>query len=176
MRDILTISHQTLSGEQRLEGCRIVDCRLENGLDLTNCLLEHCDLSNLKAERCGIHGIKFVDCRLTGASFAECDFRDVTFTDCAARYLNCFGASFRNCLFERCDCREGVFAQTGWRRSRIEECVLMGADCSQLTADRLDLSDSMIEGALFSPERLKGIVVSSLQAVSLAKMLGLEVK
>ena len=176
MNDTITISRQTLRGDDPLKGCRIVDCKLEEWIDLENCLLERCDLANLRVQRCGVHHVRFVDCRLTGSFFTDCDFRDVIFTDCIGRYLNCYGTSFRDCLMQRCDFSEGVFAQTKWKRSGMDACTMIRADFSGLSVDRLDVSNSKIEGALFRLEQLKGITVSSMQALSFAKMLGLEVK
>lgn len=145
-------------------------------MELVDVIFDHCDLSNIKMRECSFRRVIFKYCRLTGCDMSGSSFRDTEFSFCRGWYINFNDSRFHSSSFSECIFTEGTFSMMKSKDLNIENCDFSGTEWLETKMKDLDFSDSIIGGIMVSPECLKGIIVNPDQAVSMAKLLGIQVK
>ena len=146
------------------EGAAFVDTEFER-VDFANTTFPMA-----RFERCVIR-----NSRLTGARFNESRLIDTRFVDCRIdlggfRFASATRLSFDHCDLSQVDCREAEFENT-----TFESCNLTSADFAGASLSGSDWRRSNLEGVVIEPAQLRGITVSSDQALFLCGLLGLDI-
>ncbi len=143
---------------------------------LIDCVFDHCDFSNADLSNSCFRRVEFRQCNLVGIDASRSVMEDVLMTRCNARYSNFSGTQMKNCEWKDTRADEAYLNDCRLMNLSIENCVFSGAEFLHTPLKQIDFSTSMIDGIALSGPELKGIIVSSIQAVSLAKMLGIVIK
>lgn len=171
--------HEDVS-ELEFNGCVFKKVNFnQNNLDhctMIDCVFEHCDLSNVDASSSCFRRVEFIRCNLVGTDCSRSVMEDVLINKTNVRFGNFSASQLRNCEW-----KDSKFDEASINDCRIKDLVL--ADCSFVGAEFLhtplkhvDFSSCMIDGIMLSGSELKGVIVSEIQAVSLARLLGIVIK
>ena len=167
-----------------------------SGLDLSEVVNEGATFTECTFHDARFNASRHVDAAFVGCTFTGCSFFDARFTGCKM-----VGSTFERCAFDllaveggnwshvslvRADLRRATF-----RGARLVEAVLAEARCDGATMRDLDLSGASLDGArldgcdlrgsdlggaVLDVQVLRGAIVSYEQAITIAMMLGLDVR
>lgn len=175
----LDIRHRSLRSF-RAQGCVMENVQLSGAhvgaIVWRDVRLTGCDLANVLAHRITLVRVEFIGCRLTGFRTSALDWRDVLVEDCDLAYAQLQGGLFRACEFRRSNCPEADLQQAELGGSLLRACNLTRADIRGARLQDADLRDSDLDGVLVNIEDLHGAVVDASQAVSLARLMGLQIR
>jgi uncharacterized protein YjbI with pentapeptide repeats len=164
----------------RAEGSRFEHVILSSAqistLTLRDTSLANCDFANALAHRLTCVRVEFRACRLTGLRCSAIEFRDVLFEDCDLDY-----AQFPNALFHACEFRNSSLREADLQGASLSGCLihssnLARADLRGASLQAADLRTSVIDAISIHRDDLQGAIVDPIQAVSLARFLGLDVR
>ncbi|MBN2849037.1 MAG: pentapeptide repeat-containing protein [Erysipelotrichaceae bacterium] len=141
-----------------------------------DCLLEHCDLSNIDLEGSRFHRIKMTGCKGLGVRFSKSKGQYVTIVESILNYGEFADVDFQDMLLKKCDFSQGSFFNSSLQRIQLQQIDLSSTDFSDTPLSGLDISECKIDQIRMSPKCLKGLIVSSDQAIALASLLGIVVK
>lgn len=165
--------------EKEMIGCRFENVTFrENALhkvDFVDCEFVHCDLSNLDLSKRSIHRVTFDHCKLVGTDFSNASLQDVRFLTCNASYANFAEADLFDSLFHLSSLRAVSFQNIAFKNLVLQECELSESEWHHTSLNGLDLRENRIEGARFTKEQLKGVIVTSEQGLELLNLLGIVV-
>lgn len=159
------------------EHCRLLDCDM-SGISCTDVVFRHCDLSNSDMTDGYFCRCEFSDCRLIGIMLVSTGMHDIKLSGCNLKYAAIEKSKL--CDIEINDCN---FSEAG-----ITECKLKNfeATASQFIRTTffktslagIDFSENEIGGLILSENssEIRGAIVNPLQAVDLAKRLGIIIK
>jgi uncharacterized protein YjbI with pentapeptide repeats len=145
-------------------------------LRLRDVRLVRCDFSNVTAR--GFEGtrVEFIDCRLIGLKAIECRWQDVLIENCDVRYSQFNDAVLRDCEFKTSQCQESDFRGADLEGSRFAQVSWQRADLTGARLKGIDLRGADIEGWVLRAEDVFGAIVSPVQAMDLARLLGLVIR
>lgn len=160
--------------------CKFTDCKLlyanMNGVYFTDTIFENCDFSNASFEKSNFVRCQFHNCKLIGANFVEANFYHVRIVNCVANYCNCTMAKLENVLLGQTLFRSASFEEVILNKVEYDECDLRQSQFFKTKLKGIDFSNSIIEAIVVSIEDLKGVIVNSLQALELTKLLEIKIK
>ena len=165
-------------------------------IDLKDCSFSHCTFSDCRFDRTGFQNVRFVGCDLSGSSFSDCGFKQVYFEDCrlfgtvfdrcllntghfsrcSAKYIRLSGSSLRSFPLEESNFSGGSLARLQCKNTSVKKCDFTRCDFSESQLSGFDFTDSLIDGATWSLDGLKNVTVTTLQALELARLLGLNIE
>lgn len=151
------------------------ECRF-CGAQLTDVRFENCDLSNVDFSDSMLYRVEFVGCKLMGTNLSDCVFNQVLFYHCNARYVNFSMGKMKHVLFAHSDLQCGSMESCRFVPVAFDTCNLTEAEFSRTPLKGIDFRSSQVAGIRLGIGDLKGVVVSSLQALELTRFLGLVVK
>ena len=145
-------------------------------LELTDIRFENCDLSNADLSGSVIHRVEMVKCKILGLNLSEATLRNVLFDDCNGLYISfrfsdCKQVNFKNCLLNNGDFQKSNFSKVSFLSSNLQQVEFSGT-----TLKGIDLTSSEIDGMGARIEDLNGVIVSTEQAASLSRLMGVIVK
>lgn len=166
-----------------VHSCRFVNCNF-SGCKFYKCqfsdtVFYNCDLSNVSFAGCGFHRVTFTDCKLVGTQLPESLFNHTVFRNCRADYMVLSMSKIRHSLWVDSGLRGAAFDNCALVQSQFSRCQLIEAEFHRTALKEMDLSDSDIRGIRLSAVpagELKGATVTSLQALDLARLLGIIIK
>ncbi len=159
-------------------GCSLAGAQLSH-VQCSDVLFRNCDLSNADFSGCSLHRVRFVDCRLSGANFAETTARHLTVERCKGEYLNLSFSRFRAARFAASRLNGASFSDCRFEQTEFTSCDLSQSEFFGTRLCRLSLADSEIRGLRvreIGSFELKGLKISALQVVELARLLGVEIE
>lgn len=157
--------------------CRAV--RLAGALpaaEMEDVVWDGCDLSNVDLSDAILLRVVFRNCRMTGVNFSGAALRDVSFEDDALPYGNFRFARMERTDFLRCNCSRADFLQLAPAKARFVHTDLRQAQMAGTSLAGLDLTTCNIDGLGARPEDLRGVILSAEQAVTAAKIVGVEIR
>ena len=112
-----------------------------------------------------------------GSSFTKAFFRKLRIEESSFAYANLTGTSWENCSISESNFREVGFAEAKLKKLMIEDVDFTKADFFKTSLNGLNMASCRIEGITISDSfsELKGLRISALQAVELARLLGITV-
>lgn len=146
------------------------------GVNFEDVEFRDCDLSNKKFNFKTFDRVVFRNCKMMGTSFIDSSLVDVEFNGCITKYLNLFGSRIDRVYINESDLSEAFFKSIKANHLKFNEVKFLKAEFIRADLEGVDFSTSYIDGACFDFESLKGITVSESQCVSLASMLGVNVR
>ncbi len=174
----LTLDGRALP-RQEFSKCMFERCTLTGDFErcaFVDVIFDHCDLSGLRGESAAFQRVSFRSCRLMGASLALAALRNVTWKECKATYLNVSGASMQGVAFTECQLEESAWEQVTWRNLTMTDCDLTRAVFHQTALAGLDLRTDRLDGIIAAPASLRGAIVTSMQALVLARLLEMDIR
>jgi uncharacterized protein YjbI with pentapeptide repeats len=138
--------------------------------------LVKCDLSNAILHGFEASRVELIECRLIGMRAIECHWQDVLVENCDMRYAQLSDGKARSCEFRECHLGETDLRGADLEGAIFANVLLHRADLSRAKLRGADLRGAEIEGITVRAEDLRGAIVSVVQAVDLARLLGLIIK
>ena len=173
------VSKQNLSVNSCLfTNCGFIACNYRKS-QFSDGVFKNCDLSNINLSGCGFYRVEFIGCKLTGTNFSESIFNHTTIRDCKGDYVIFSMSKLRNVSFNQCFLRGGGLDNCQFTNVEFEHCNLVEAELHRTSLKGIDLTSSEIAGIRIGSipgGELKGATVTSLQALDIARMLGITIK
>lgn len=146
-----------------------------SGMTAVDTRLEQCDLSNVTIANGRWTRVEANGCKLTGAIFNQTLLQDVWLSECRADYAQLQSIKSQRVAFDRCNLHHAYFNNADLSGVRFVNCDLSGADFTQALLDGVDLRGSNLENIVITIEQLRGVTVSSDQALYLCGLIGLRI-
>lgn len=160
-----------------LENSAFHGCSFEKS-SFQNIIFESCDFSNSSFRESYFENCQFLHCKCVGTDFCETVMKKTVFERSQFRY-SCFDQSkMTDVLFQQVDLREASFSEVQLKRFTAKECQFIRNNFFHTALAGVDFTENEFAAPTVScpPTELKGAVVSAMQAVNLAGLLGLVVK
>lgn len=145
-------------------------------VNFTDISFRNCDLSNTDFGECNFYRVEFINCKLLGCDLGGSVFNHVLIESSNGIYSNFTNGKIRNTLIQNSDFRNGAFNNCKIESFSFENCNLSESEFSHTPLKGMDLRNSRIENLHCNIPDLRGAVVSSYQAVELAKQIGIIIK
>ena len=145
-------------------------------LDLQDVIFENCDFSNADFTDSIIHKTVFKSCKITGANFSNTTLMNVKLENCNGKYANFRFSQIKKSAFENTNLDLSDYQNAVFEEVRLEKTSFRESQCSGAKLRGLDFRTCDIEGLGARIEDLKGIVITPIQAVSIARILGVIIK
>ena len=134
-----------------------------------------CDLAGAAWEKAHMQRAELIGCRLVGTKLLHTDWDNVLIKDCNAELALFWEASLLNTRWERCSLREASFEGANLAGVVFRNCDLTNADLRNTTLRATDLRGSTLTGMQVGAKELRGAIIDPMQAVHLARLLGVTV-
>ena len=140
-------------------------------------MFERCAFEACRFAEAYFRRARFVDCKADGANFAGARLHETALTDSSFRYANFTDGAWQRVDVRGCMLREAALLSLRLSRSVFQECDLTGADLFRTALCGLDLSTCTLDGIVLSADcaELRGASIGALQAVELARLLGVKI-
>ncbi len=145
-------------------------------LRLADVRLEACDLAESVCESISVSRAEFLGCRLIGLQATDGRIEDMLMRGCNASHAQFWGSVFKRVRFESCNLTEANFQGADLTGVVFDKCDLRGARMVDAKLVGADLRSSQIDGARAGIKELQGAIVNAEQAISIARMLGVDVR
>ncbi len=145
-------------------------------MSFVDCVFDHSDLSNMRFEKTTFQRVRFVSCRMTGVSFGDAALTNAELTSCNLDYASFEGTRLDRSLVSQCRMRESIWSGVTFSRMSFEKTDLTQAQWHRTPMKGIDLRGCEITGWAIAPGDLRGLTVTSLQALELSKLLGIVVE
>lgn len=160
--------------------CRFIRCRIEPGpvrwLAFKDCVFENCDLSGAMLRKASFLRVEFRDCRMVGTDFSETSMQSVLFQASQMKYAN-FSRAKMNCVrFEECVMDNAAFYECKNKAVAFAGGSLVEAELGGMPLKDMDMRSTDIRGIRVVGSELKGAIVSPVQAMELARILGVVIR
>lgn len=159
----------------QFDGVRLSGCRFDRS-DFVDVVFSGCGLSGAELSGCSFLRCRFENCKGVGTAFVHSPMRHVAFEGGPFRMANFSETTFKTVRFSGCDLTESVFLQCIPQGLAFDSCKLININFCRTRLAGLDLSSNQLEGILVAGDELRDAVVSPLQAVELARLLGIKIK
>jgi uncharacterized protein YjbI with pentapeptide repeats len=107
----------------------------------------------------------------------ESHLENVSFKECSLKYSNFSDSSLNKITFCDCDMSESNFISLKKiNKVNFDNCKLINADFFETKLDKIDFRTCDISGIRVKLENLRGLIVTSYQAVNLSTILGLKIE
>ncbi len=146
------------------------------GITIRKCQLESVDAAAADLVRSGWRDVSVSDSRFTGARLDGANLSLVVFDRCKMNLIQCQLSKLRNVRFDACDLSGAFFNDSDIAGTVFEGSDLTGADFSGANLQGCDFRRANVQDIRVGPEQLKGVIVTSDQALYLARLLGLEIR
>jgi uncharacterized protein YjbI with pentapeptide repeats len=143
---------------------------------LDDVLFDGCDFSNADFSDTMLLRVEFKNCRMTGVNFSGAVLKDIKLEDCSAKYANFHFSRFERVVFSSCNCSDADFGEAAFNMVKFEQSILVQAQMSGTSLSGIDLTSCEIDGLGARPQDLRGVVLTSNQAVTAAKIIGAIIK
>lgn len=147
-----------------------------DGADLTDTRFINCDFSNSIFSGASIHNVEFVNCKMIGVSFDESRMKNIKFYESLLNLSSISESKLENVMFEAARLVTADFFNNKFKNIGFENCDLTESRFIDTSLAGVDISSSHFESLSVKREDLEGCIVSSVQAIQMAAMLGLVVK
>ncbi len=151
--------------ENKFDGADVVDTRFIN-----------CDFSNTSFSKASIHRVEFINCKMTGIIFDETIIKDVCFKESLLNLSSINESKLENIVFEESKLLTTDFFNSKLKNTHLKKCDLTESKFMDTSLAGIDISSSFFESLSIKKEDLEGCIVSPLQAIQMASLMGLVVK
>jgi uncharacterized protein YjbI with pentapeptide repeats len=138
--------------------------------------LDGCDLAGAEWEKAHLRRVELSGCRLVGLKLSDASVEDVLISKCNAELGRFWGCSFKAARFDHCVLREVSFDGSDLSGVILRDCDLSQADLRNTKLKGADLRGSTLSGMQVGIRELQGVIVTSIQAIQLAGLLGMTIQ
>ena len=164
---------------EEFNGCQFNRVRFSGDLKkvkFIDCHFINCDLSNVELSQSLFHRVRFDQCKGTGSIFRKSKFKYTEFIKSQFSITDFSESTFENVKMTECNFTEGAFQSCRQSDFKTIQVDFTQADFTETSLTKMDLSGCNIDGLRLSPQLLKGLTVDPIQALSLVRLLGIQVK
>lgn len=155
-------------------------CQMQSGvwekLQTMEVMWEQCDVSNTKMYESNWWKVKMVNCKLVGTHVNASILENVEFDSVKAEYLQVRYGKLRNVVFKDSDLKMADFSNSDLSGCVLKNCDLQEAEFYGAKLVGTDLRGSNLDKIKLSVVEIKGAIVTSVQAMYLMNLLGVEVR
>ncbi len=157
--------------------CKFSGCSLRKA-SFTDVVFRACDLSNCDLSESYWNRCELIDCKGVGANFLESRFFSTRFLRGVYRYAGFDSVVCNDVAFEESDLTQCNFAACKWKKVILRGARCVGVSFFGTPLASVDFTTCTLEGITVSDTaaELRGAVVTALQAVDLARLLGLVIR
>jgi uncharacterized protein YjbI with pentapeptide repeats len=161
-----------------LQQCALSLSMIRNaeGIQVRGCRWQTVDAANAELDRSGWRDSEIVGSRMTGARINSAHLGKCRFVACKMHLLQCQLSTLIDVRFEQCDLRGAYFNGSAMSGTVFEGSDLTGADFSGATITGCDFRRATIDDIRVAPEQMSGVIVTSDQALYLARLFGLDIQ
>lgn len=142
-----------------------------------DCTFKDIIFSNLSFSESVFYRCRFEHCQLLGTNFIDNRWKETRISDSRCDYINFSESVLEKCFFENTSLKEAYFQSLTVKKSLVfDSCQLEQADFLGTKLATIDFSKSEFENIVFSPNLLKGAIISHYQAAQMIGMLGVKIK
>ena len=145
-------------------------------LRLTDARLDGCDLTAVNCEQAHLRRVEVSGCRMWGANLYKAQIEDARFEECSAENAVFTGAVFKGVRFEGCNLTNVSFPEADLTGATFVRCDLSGVDLRGAKLKGADLRTCILDGLRVNAADLRGAIVEPAQTITIARLLGIEVK
>ena len=138
--------------------------------------LDGCDLAGAEWEKAHLRRVELSGCRLVGLRLSNTSLEDVQIVKCNVELARFWACSFKAARFDHCVLREASFDGSDLTGVILRDCDLSQADLRNTKLKGADLRGSTITGVQVGIKELQGVIVTSIQAIQLAGLLGMTIQ
>lgn len=174
---IVTSSNETpYFSDVHFEHCEFQNQHYTRG-EWVDCTFKNIVFSNKDFSDSIFYRCRLERCQLLGTNFSNNRWKETQVIDSRGDYMQFSEAILEKSVFERVSLREAFFQMMTIKKGLIfAECALERADFFETKLAGIDFSTSEFESLIFSPQGIKGAIVSHYQAAQILAMLGVKVK
>lgn len=176
-RIVNVASERIMIDSSLLTHCSFIHCNFKRG-HFSDIVFQDCDLSNMILTGSAFTRVEFRGCKLTGTNLMDVNLYQVLFTDCRGEYVNLSVSKQRDVFYQNSLLRGAALNDCLFSNVSFSRCNLMEAEFYQTSLKGIDFTDSEITGTRVNQlpfNEWKGATVTTLQAVELAKLLGINI-
>ncbi len=154
--------------------CRFQDCDFTSS-SFIHVLFEDCDLSNSVWNKSFFKDTTFIECKVQGAKFANSSLKNITIKKSKLDYSNFTHALIEAAMVEETSFISTFLSEVKFKKLQLLDCKFDSTDFFKTPLKGIDFSSSEVTHMLMSDDfrEIKGAKFNSLQALELAKMLGI---
>ena len=138
--------------------------------------LDGCDLAGAEWEKAHLRRVEMSGCRLVGMRLSASSLEDVQISKCNAELARFWACSFKAARFDHCVLREASFDDSDFSGVIFRDCDLSQADLRNTKLKGADLRGSNLTGVQVGIRDLQGVIVTAIQAIQLAGLLGMTIQ
>lgn len=155
----------------KVNDCNFRKCIFDK-VDFSNC-----DFSNSTFSKFANKGNHYKFCKLVGINLMDSHIDNVTFDECLMKYSNFSGCELNKTNFKKCNLEEASFITLKkFNKLYFDDCDMIKVDFFGTKLNNIDLRTCNISGIRIGLDGLKGLIVTSMQAIDLAYVLGINIK
>lgn len=141
-----------------------------------NVIFKQCDFSNVNMYGANFISTIFENCNLIGADMSCGTFINTTINHSLASYSNFNGSSFKHCMFLENDLLEASFSDCKLEQVKWSNNRLIKADFNHTKLVKMDFRNNQIDGISVGIDDLKGLIITTNQAIGFISLLGIKIK
>ena len=123
-----------------------------------------------------IHRAQFINCKLIGTRFDECSFKNVLFENILGKYSNFSYSKIVSVNFIECNMIESIFQEVKLDKVTFDNCNFTNGFFNKTFLGKMDLTTCDITGIDVDISNIYGTTVTTMQALDLSRLLGLNIK
>lgn len=151
-------------------GCDLTDAKL-NSSKYTDCSFENAKLSGAN-----LFDVSFIGCKLSGIDFSnKTKILATVFDNCLLNYTNFTAVDLSSIKFDKCSCIEINFTKSNLEKTVFENCLIQDCQFSRAHFDQTDFHTSTLSGLDIYEDKMRGIILSPSQFLSLASEIGISI-
>lgn len=161
------------------DGCRfknvILDCDDEM-YSFIDCEFINCDCSNASLKSSYLHRTTFNQCKGMGTNFIKSKISYTTFKDCKFTLTNFSESIFDHSRFINSEFSQSTFIYCRLSGFITENIDFSDSDFSATSLENCDFSTNELHNVRVSTDLVNGLSINEQQAISFAKLFGLNIK
>ena len=159
------------------DNCRFVNCSFHKA-SFTDVRFNNCDLSNSNFSNGYFSRCQFVATKAVGANFTEAFLRNTSMNESIFKYASFHSIKGELLLFDACDCNEAFFTSCKLKSIEWNKSSFVRVEFFRTPLKGFDFTSCNIENIVISSERseIRGMIVNQMQAIDLAKLLGVVIR
>ena len=170
----LEFSNITIS-KSELKNCKCISSKLDHCF-ITDTTFINCDFSNTDFSDSSFTDANFIDCKFVGCKFFNNSWRRVKIENSNFAYSNYDSANFKKVEFYNTKLDYFVLSLCKLDKVKFENSSLIAATLAGTKLNGIDFRTCSIEGIIVKIDDIKGMIVNEWQALSLAKLLEIDIK
>ena len=172
---LVGISEVTEFNECVFKDLSFIDVELTK-ITMVDVRFENCDFSNVDLGDRSFFRVEFKNCKMIGVDFTKVHFYDCLFEGSNASYSNFSEVKFKNSEIIDSNFMESRFQAVEFSSLYLESVDFTRLEVIQSSLKGLNLCDCVIDGIRADLNSLRGVKVSSYQAIDLISLFGIIVE